>query len=269
MTGLRKYALTSSAAVLAAFGLAGSALADGVGPGPVGYYSPPSWSGFYLGIHAGGAWSDVDFTNRDAGQKISNAALGTGWSLSPNGFVGGVHGGYQQQWGSWVAGVEVSISGGSMRDSAFVSLPNQFDDTFRVQVDELFMATGRLGYAAGPWLLYAKGGYAGGRIEASAVDSITNTGQLGTAPNTWDSKQWHDGWTVGGGVDYKITRNVSLGIEYNFINLDSRRHTANVFNSAGTSIGPASFDVDPDIQTVTARLTIQFDRDRPVPVPLK
>ena len=266
MIVLRKYALASSAAVLVTFGLAASALADGRGRGPVGYDRPWSWSGFYLGLHAGGAWSDVDFTNRDTGQNISNAALGTGWSLSPDGFIAGVHGGYQQQWGSWVAGVELSFSGGSMRDSAFVPLPAQFDDTFRADVNNLFTTTGRLGYAAGPWLLYAKGGYAGGRLEVSAVDSITNGGQLGTAPNTWSSKEWHNGWTVGGGVDYKIAHNVSLGIEYNFINLQSRSHTANVLNSAGTSIGPASFDVDSEIQTVTARITFQFDRDRSAPL---
>jgi outer membrane immunogenic protein len=178
----------------------------------------------------------------------------------------GLHGGVQQQWGSWVLGGELSFDGGVVRAREYVPQPAQFDDTHTTKIDSLFMATARLGYASGPWLIYAKGGFAGARVESSILDSITNGGQVGTAPNTFTNREWHNGWTVGAGVDYLIARNVSFGVEYNFIDLGNVTHTANVVNSAGASIGPASYDVDANIQTVMARLTFKFGRDEPAPL---
>ena len=55
--------------------------------------------------------------------------------------------------------------------------------------------TGRLGYAFGPALVYAKGGFAFFDGEAK----VTIAGDTSTATNTFT------GWTLGGGLEYALS----------------------------------------------------------------
>ncbi len=66
-------------------------------------------------------------------------------------------------------------------------------------------ATGRLGYATGPLLSYVKGGYAyyDGGISY-------NTGVVATTK----SVSGIGGWTLGGGIEYKVNPSWSLKAEY-------------------------------------------------------
>ena len=81
---------------------ASAAIADGYGPRTT--YAPPpimNWTGFYIGGHVGGAWSDVDWANVTlTGERVSNDA---------SGFIGGGQIGYNQQFGSLVLGVEATL----------------------------------------------------------------------------------------------------------------------------------------------------------------
>ena len=77
------------------------------------YEAPPpvyvpvfTWTGFYIGLNAGGAFAnsrDVTFLNTVTGVATS---FGSG---NNSGFVGGVQAGYNWQFGSFVAGVEADI----------------------------------------------------------------------------------------------------------------------------------------------------------------
>src|SRR5450432_2315201 len=55
------------------------------------------WSGFYLGAHIGGAWSNSTLTDN---------ALGASWNLGGTGFAGGFQAGYNLQAGNLLYGVE-------------------------------------------------------------------------------------------------------------------------------------------------------------------
>src|SRR5262245_54109880 len=61
------------------------------------------------------------FRGRPAGRDPSLPGLQcppvTLGGIDPKGFVGGGHFGYNQQWGSWVGGLEVDISGTAMKGS--------------------------------------------------------------------------------------------------------------------------------------------------------
>ena len=80
------------------------------------------------------------------------------------------------------------------------------------------------------------------------------------------SSERHNGWTIGAGLEYAFTREVIFGVEYNYIDLESKRHVGT------TTAAPFVYvvDVDPGpISTVTARLSFKLGREAPPPAPLK
>jgi outer membrane immunogenic protein len=73
-----------------------------------------------------------------------------------------------------------------------------------------FDFTARAGYIVAPHtLVYARGGYANGRVEATLP--VGNT----TVSRTND----RDGWLVGGGVERYFTDNLSARVEYRYTDL--------------------------------------------------
>ena len=82
-----------------------------------------------------------------------------------------------------------------------------------------------------------------------------------------DATGVRDGWTVGGGFAWMFTPHVSLGLDYNYIDLGSE-----TFRFGSGCRSDIAVRVEPDnIQTVSARLTFYFNSPRePAPyVPIK
>ena len=231
------------------------AQADGpAGRGPVAEgYAPSSWSGPYIGLHAGGGWADADW-------QLQNGADLERLSHSPRSGIFGGQVGLQHQWGNVVAGVEVSFSGFELRDDSGAGnpvLPNRVRET---SIGNIFLATVKLGYATDRWLVYGKGGFASADVTFSG---------FGTVPGiaSFRSEERENGWTAGGGFEYMLWRNVSLGLEYNFIRLDTSDRLSTQFSNGN----PAPiFDVgDTDVHLIMARLNFKFGRDEVVPRPMK
>ena len=237
---LRSSILSASIALLSSL-CAPAALADGYSRSGVTYAPPPmmSWTGFYVGAHLGGAWSDVEWGNVTlTSERVTNDG---------SGFFGGAQMGYNQQIGNIIIGVETTLSGGSLSGS-FRSVvdPAQFYDT---DINTIVTVTGRLGVGGDQWMLYAKGGWAG-----ASVDSV---GRNPTSLERFSFDDWRSGWTVGTGFEYKVSRNISLGIEYSFIELGSDDITG--VTRASVPVSVRANDVQ--IQSITARLNYQFYRD--------
>jgi outer membrane immunogenic protein len=157
----------------------------------------PSWAGFYIGGHVGGAWGDLDVNDINEDRNT--------FKNSSSGVFGGGTIGYNFQTGSWVYGVEADL--GAMGLSHSATNPLNADIVSKIDSGFYADATARLGYAFDKTLVYAKGGYAyyGGSI------SITDLGNPATSKVTGFS-----GWTVGGGVEYKIAPAWSVKAEYQF-----------------------------------------------------
>ena len=68
-----------------------------------------NWTGFYAGLHAGGAWQTMNVTNPD-GIRV--------FEPSASSFLGGGQIGYNWQHGNFVYGVEADISGLSKASAA-------------------------------------------------------------------------------------------------------------------------------------------------------
>jgi len=226
---------------------ASAALADVYGA-PAGYAVVPyvSWTGFYIGGNVGGAWSGVDWSDV--------TFTGERFNKTDSGFIGGGQIGYNQQIGNLLLGVEATLSGADLsRDFNSILFPSV---RFSADIDTIATVTGRFGFASNQWLLYGKAGWAGAQVDFSGHSA---------APLPVDSfsfDNWRNGWTVGAGLEYKIARNISLGVEYSFIELGSETD-----NGLTRFAVPVSLrDRDLEIQSVTARLNFQFYRDAAPPL---
>jgi len=178
------------------------------GPPPPVYVAAPIWSGFYGGVNGGYGWTAND------------------GPLAPEGGFGGGQIGYNWQglfgYSPWVVGIEADIQGAGISDSAS-------DVTGSVENSLNWFGTvrGRIGYAFGPALLYATGGFAYGEVESKG-------NVLGLA---FDASETQTGYVVGGGVEYKFNPAWSVKAEYQYINLD-----ASNLNGAGPLNGSAFSD---------------------------
>ena len=169
-------------------------------PPPQGdYYEPVrdipwSWRGFYAGVNAGYAWGGDDSVTLSG---PGGTATGT---LEPNGWFGGGQIGYNAQFQSLVFGIEADLQGADISDG------NAFAST---NVDWFSTVRGRVGYAAGPALLYATGGFAFADVNTNATVSGVS----------FSSDEVKTGYALGGGIEWAFAPNWSLKSEYLYVNL--------------------------------------------------
>jgi outer membrane immunogenic protein len=201
-------------AVLAAPSFAGGPTVVVQEPVPVAPPMPVAqtvdWTGPYVGLAFGTA-------NGDASTDVEAFDY-------ENGTAASILAGYNFQSGSFVYGGELAYS--SVSDMVLEGVGNGGDDTFDSMVD----LRGRLGYSTGNALFYGALGYAWGDTTINATDSASA-----------------DGISLGLGMDYLVSDQVFLGIDYTSRNLD------------GTNENPANtFDFDTTVNTVSLRLGLSF-----------
>lgn len=211
-----------------------SARADG----PGGY----NWSGLYVGANAAYTWGDIDW-------QYTVPADPTGaLTREVDGSLYGFHVGFQHQWRSFVFGIEgsYSASGGDKIDERGLDSPAfaaNYDSYARI--NSILMLGGRLGWTPrSNWLVYATGGLANARVETSYI--LRGPELVGG-----QDVERHSGYYIGGGVEYALTQNVILGVEYVHVDLDSKLH----FPGGG---GGIERTIDPDVDIVRARLSFKL-----------
>src|SRR6185295_16237477 len=118
----------------------------------------------------------------------------------------------------------------------------------RTDIKSVLSVTGRVGYSPMPdWLLYAKGGYAAAYIELRGNITPSGLDQF-----TWNDTNWHHGWTAGGGVEYRLFRNVSIGAEYNYYRFAEQNYVGVMPNVPAAN--QVNLRAGADMHTVMARL---------------
>jgi outer membrane immunogenic protein len=282
--------------------VSGAAFADGVDRKSAKddvVVAPPvyRWGGLYAGAHLGGAWTDVDWRavrspwseDDEQGGEADEVAIPDGTRLSRDidGFIGGGHIGIQHQFGRWVFGVEASLSGGQDLEARnrFIRDTEEDDELQRdianVKTDLawLILGTARLGYTWDRWMAYVRGGYAQARIQVQG-ERFQFEDDEQEKSDRFASARYHQGWTIGAGVEYLLMPNVTLGLEYNYIDLNAKTHHGTVRASEticdDADVCVTEFEarrhvlrVDPDaIHTLWARLSFKLNREVPVE-PLK
>jgi outer membrane immunogenic protein len=242
--------LVRSLVAAGALALATGALADG---GPRRYggslkddytYAPApfSWTGFYLGGHAGGAWSDHGYNHVQPFLPLDERL-----EFSSSGFTGGGQVGYQAQFSNWVMGVELSYSAMDLEQS---QVSGAIADRSRtMSISDLFLASVRVGTTWDRWLLYVKGGYA-----SAEVDIRSNVISSGVV--TSSSSEREGGWNLGAGLEYAISPNVILGVQYDYVSLSG----SDRWDTDKPGFGITDHrSIDADIHAVTARLNWKFN----------
>jgi outer membrane immunogenic protein len=151
------------------------------------------WSGPYIGLHAGWGWGrEDDDQSRLFPNVILTDALGDHFDM--DGFIGGVHAGYNYQINQFVLGVEGDIDYSSIKGDVRASyLGGDFIRNDELKTDWQGSARLRAGYAIDNFLIYATGGVA----FANAKFKV----------NGFDDSNTHIGWTVGLGAEYAFTQN--------------------------------------------------------------
>lgn len=181
---------------------------------------PPAardWTGFYAGVHAGYGWTELRSEPTDA--------YG---GLEPGGFFGGGQAGYNHQFSNkLVLGIEADVSFTSQKDSVGASfgdpLSAQVEFGHRASIDSFGTVRGRIGYAAGRLLPYVTGGLAWANAEMDYQQTVTVGGVvIPEASGGASDKQTFSGWTVGGGLEYAITDQITAKAEYLYADFGSR-----------------------------------------------
>lgn len=204
---MRAYALTT--AVLTA--LASQASAADLGPPTYSSARSWSWTGCYLGGHAGGLSSHQEWINQTPGGDFFGVSLG---EHDQDGLIAGVQAGCDYQ---TVGRLVIGIQGNYAWTNAEGSHPSARETGvfYHSDIDALASITGRIGYAWDRFLGYVKGGVAWQRDDYWATTLI-----LGTAYTASDTRS---GWTIGGGGEYALTTRLSAFIDYGYYDFGDPR----------------------------------------------
>lgn len=200
---------------------------------PAPFYAPTSafsWTGFYLGLNAGGGWGHEDCTSCNPGAN----------DFSLGGPFAGIQGGYNWQANRIVLGVETDLvwSGidGACNGTTACNGPPQLTTQ---DLDWFGTFRGRLGWATNNNLMpYITGGLAYGR---GTRNTSSGGGDTATAS--------HLGWTAGVGLEYAVNQSWSAKIEYQYMDLGAAHYD---FPNIG---GP-----NPDVSLTSHTLRVGINR---------
>ena len=173
----------------------------------------PNWSGFYVGVNAGGGMgvghSDFSIAGGPAFASVNNSLSGA---------IGGGQIGYNWQSGAFVFGVETDFQGSGLRGQidtpcapGLCGLP--LTASFRQEVTWFGTVRGRLGYAAAGWMIYGTGGFAYGQLDTDA------SATAGALTATFSAHETLTGWTAGGGIEVALAPGWSAKVEYLYLDL--------------------------------------------------
>jgi outer membrane immunogenic protein len=245
-----------------------------------------NWTGFYVGGNVGYSWGRATTDQTDVASTTSvtrlfrgvtppaneiigdgsvvgvpgifplTTTLGAGGATSTRanvkGFIGGGQLGYNMQSGAFVYGIETDFQWSGEKGSDLVcagtcALGTAFGSAEH-SLKWFGTLRGRLGFLPTERiLLYATGGLAYGRIDASYLSGFSGFPLLGGSTSTT-----RVGWTVGAGVEGAIDSNWTWKAEYLYMDLGS--YAANL--GTGT-VGPVTTTTfvttqGPTLQTTTA-----------------
>jgi outer membrane immunogenic protein len=198
-----KHITTILLATVAAAGLMSSAYAADLiieEPAEVGVVDVSgSWDGAFIGAFVGAGWGLADHT---AAGGVGPLPVG-GNDVDLSGWLLGVDVGFNATVGS---GIVLGVVG----DIAWSNISGEIDGTLfdgtTHTIDWMGSLRGRVGFDGGAFLPYLTGGLAFAHAERDSP--------LGPQPNVADAT--HIGWTVGAGVEFAVSEELSIDLLYRY-----------------------------------------------------
>ena len=223
-------------------------------------------------------WIPADVDPGDPGGIVSSLLQSQFSSDSSDSgrFLGGLKIGYNWQRDRLVYGVEADISSvrdKTLRSSASAEAALEGGETSgmievnakgKLGVDWFGTVRGRLGYAVNDNLLpFVTAGFAYGKVRNRVSYEVTDSDYLEetttTASGNFGGKDTETGWTVGAGVDYRLTKNILANVTYLYVDLGGKEKAgfayANSNNSRSALVGS---EVDPSFHVLRVGLNWQF-----------
>ncbi|HXZ16630.1 MAG TPA: outer membrane beta-barrel protein [Roseiarcus sp.] len=262
-------------------------------PPPANLPPPPlSWTGFYVGLNAGYAWGNADFTAHPGGSWIGDpdapgvlAAATRTMSLSSGTVTGAI--GYNRQFDRIVAGLEVDGGWMGLRDPVvtgpFPSVATGiYGASSGASSDYLVTVRGRLGFTFTPTLLlFASGGLALSNINQAQTVFFSNPavapapvpstptatgGPQAALPITGPSGGLQNGaasgtqagWAVGGGLEWMFLPNWSAKVEYLHADF-GKQHMMSLYVSPLGSLWAIDHEFGRELNIVRAGLSYHFN----------
>lgn len=222
------------------------------------------WTGIYAGFLVG--WSTADF-NYDSTTTFDGESARFGFGSSDDQLNFGFQFGADKQYGAVVIGLAADISymglEGSDRTGLTAELsgdpiPQEKDFVVDHQfgLDYLATARVRLGYDVGGFLLpYITGGVAFGSVETQTGLSSPegpNGQRFEFGSISTETQRW--GYTVGAGLEAKLTENIRAKVEYLYVDLGDAETNVNALGGLVES----NSSVELDLHLVRAGLAYQF-----------
>lgn len=228
--------------LVVASAIAGPAFAADLSVKAPVYKAPPpppvpifSWTGWYIGGNAGYGWgssANPRFTADPADLSGVGAFLATGGNVFPNlrpkGFIGGGQIGYDWQVNNWVFGLVTDFQGADIKAVGTNSTLG-ITESLSQKLDFLGTGRARLGWAVNNWLFYGSGGVAYGDVHSTINLNDAANGVFFSGAHS----ETRVGWAAGGGVNYAMTPNWIVGVDYLHYDLG---HT----NVTGATVAPGA-----------------------------
>ena len=248
--------------IVFAAAVGGPALAADMGmPMKAPSYAPAfSWTGTYVGGNVGGIWGT--FNTSPTTTNNLTGAVGAPGSLHINNssVIGGLQAGYNWQIGQYVLGVEQDYQFTGLKQTATFAAPaGAFlaGDSMAVKTDYLAATRAKVGVAWDRTLIYAAGGLETGQFDVTST--YVGRGAGGSpALGFTDANKLHFGFNVGAGIDYAVTNNVFVGVEYRYLDLGKETYNLGAFTPAGAAAQTVSNSVSMTASEVTARLNFKL-----------
>jgi outer membrane immunogenic protein len=216
-----------------------------------GQFLPPpfTWTGSYVGLNVGGVWGSGSrsTTLYDAGFPLLSNDYPNTLGAGASGWLAGGQAGLNWQSGGAVFGLETDIDWTSMNKTfSFASAPltnylpgDIVNVNASARLNWLGTTRARIGFVATPdyrLMFYGTGGFAygGGNGYLNVFDNLAGLYWHGAPSST------RVGWSIGAGVEYAITDNITVRGEYLYYDLGSSR-VVTIPNLAASALFPGVY----------------------------
>lgn len=220
-----------------------------------------NWTGCYIGGNIGGKWVRTSGSVDVAGTAAPGALGAPGSVLlgdaNTSTLIGGGQVGcnYQAPGTNWVFGVEGDFDWQrwSRGNTLVGAQPFPFiaGDSFDMRSDWQASIRGRIGYAWDRWMLYVTGGAAFTNVQVGTNFIATAAGGFAFPADVASDSKTVWGPTIGAGVEYAVTNNISLGLEGRYSWYGTQTYNAGLLATvaAGAAAAP-TFTFAPASQSV-------------------
>lgn len=228
--------------------------------------APIDWSGFYVGVLAGGTNSQARAQTTGGSGIYLNATDDAQLNRAGNSGLsqwrpsGGLLGGYGKQFGKFLVGIEASANTLFLNDErsvteAYQSAPgSRFTLKQSVTADWMATLRPRLGWAEDNWLGYVTGGLAATRLK---LDTTFTDTAFSAFSQSSDSKIVA-GWSLGFGGEYALGGDWSLRGEYLFTRFSQMTSSSGLTATGTTDTDTLNHSAELDTHGVMIGLTYRF-----------